>query len=214
MFLLLAVLFAYLLGSIPTAVWVGRVVKGIDVREHGSGNAGATNTLRVLGPQTAIPVLAIDILKGLLATRVIYSNLIPMPKEIYGESLMEIQLLLGIVAVIGHIFPLFAQFRGGKGVATFFGVLIGIHPLSAVISLLIFVLLVALTKYVSLGSIIVSVVYPIQLIILFKFHDELIVLFSVLIPLFVILTHRKNIGRLIRGEESKLSLKKKIDHVS
>lgn len=198
---------AYLFGSIPTAVWVGKAIKNIDVRDYGSGNAGATNTMRVLGYKIAIPVLLIDVAKGFAATQLASNTAFITSLNI--ESAIEAKLILGIVAVIGHIFPLFAGFRGGKGVATFFGVLIGIHPLSALISLILFVTVLAISKYVSLASILGAIFYPIQLLAIFGFNEQLVVVFSILIPVLVIITHRKNIARLLRGEESKINFAKR-----
>ena len=198
---------AYLFGSIPTAVWVGKAIKNIDVRDYGSGNAGATNTMRVLGYKIAIPVLLIDVAKGFAATQLASNTAFITSLTI--ESAIEAKLILGIVAVIGHIFPLFAGFRGGKGVATFFGVLIGIHPLSALISLILFVTVLAISKYVSLASILGAIFYPIQLLAIFGFNEQLVVVFSILIPVLVIITHRKNIARLLRGEESKINFAKR-----
>lgn len=204
--LIIAIFAAYVIGSVPTAVWAGKLFAGVDVREHGSGNAGATNTLRVLGPGIAIPVLLIDIAKGLLATRLVYLNF--FDTQFILSNTVETKLILGIAAVFGHILPLFANFRGGKGIATFFGVIIGIHTQSALLSLAIFILVVSLTRFVSLGSILGAVAYPIQLIFLFGMNSIYIQVFSVLIPIIVIYTHRKNIERLFKGEESKIKLAK------
>ena len=204
--LIIALFVAYVIGSIPTAVWAGKLLAGIDVREHGSGNAGATNTLRVLGPGIAVPVLLIDIAKGLLATRLVFLNF--FETGFILSNTVETQLILGIAAVVGHIFPLFASFRGGKGIATFFGIIIGIHTPSALICLGVFVLVVTLTRFVSLGSILGAVFYPIVLIFIFGMNSIFIKIFAILIPLIVIYTHRKNIDRLLKGEESKIKLAK------
>lgn len=203
MILFIAILLAYMLGSIPTAVWAGKLFAGIDVREHGSGNAGATNALRVLGPGIAVPVLLLDIAKGLLATRLVFLNVFELNSFVLS-NMDEARLILGIAAVIGHIFPLFAQFKGGKGIATFFGILIGFHFQSAMLSLGLFVIIVTITRYVSLGSILGALFYPIQLLLIFQLNSLFIQVFSILIPLMVIYTHRKNIARLLKGEESKI----------
>ncbi|HNT93716.1 MAG TPA: glycerol-3-phosphate 1-O-acyltransferase PlsY, partial [Bacteroidales bacterium] len=123
---ILAIVLAYLAGSIPSAVWAGRLFHGVDVREHGSGNAGATNTVRVLGWKTGIPVLIFDLFKGWLAA-MLPEFLQAAPEG--SETLMILQIACGLAAIIGHVFPLFAGFRGGKGVATTFGVLLALHPL-------------------------------------------------------------------------------------
>ena len=204
--IILAVILAYLIGSVPTAVWAGKLFSGIDVREHGSGNAGATNTLRILGAGIAVPVLLIDIAKGLLATRLVYLNFFETGFILSNE--VETKLFLGIAAVAGHIFPAFARLKGGKGIATFFGVIIGIHGQSALLSLGLFILIVTLFRYVSLGSIIAAIFYPIQLLLIFHLDSGLIQIFSILIPIIVVYTHRKNIDRLLKGEESKISFAK------
>ena len=199
-------LIAYLLGSIPTAVWVGKSYYGIDVRAHGSKNAGATNTFRVLGKKPGIVVLLIDVLKG--ATAVLLPYLF-LRDTIEYERLIQIQLLTAILAILGHVFPLFANFKGGKGVATSLGIIIGIHPPAAGICLAVFLLVFILSKYVSLGAIITAISFP--LLIIFLFHVESIWLrgFSILLGSVVVLTHKKNILRLVKGEESKMNLFKK-----
>jgi len=199
-------LIAYLLGSIPTAVWVGKSYYGIDVREHGSKNAGATNTFRVLGKKPGIVVLSIDVLKGASAVLLPYLFL---HQTIEYERLIQIQLLTAIVAILGHVFPLFANFKGGKGVATSLGIIIGIHPPAAGICLGVFLIVFILSKYVSLGAIITAISFP--LLIIFLFHVESIWLrgFSILLGSVVVLTHKKNILRLVKGEESKMNLFKK-----
>lgn len=200
----LAVL-AYLLGSIPSAVWVGQAMYGIDVREYGSGNAGATNTFRVLGKKAGIWVLLMDIIKGFTATcLVIY---IPEISPVFHKTwYVNIQLLLGLSAVFGHLFPLFANFKGGKGIATLFGMLIAIHYLSALACLLTFVAILLLTRIVSLSSISAALMFPISLIWVFKRHEPLFIAFGICAALMVILTHRKNINRLLSGNENKARL--------
>ena len=197
---------AYLLGSIPTSVWVGKSYYGIDVREHGSKNAGATNTFRVLGQKPGIIVLSIDILKGATAVLLPYFFL---HDKIDYERLIQIQLLTAILAILGHVFPLFANFKGGKGVATSLGIIIGIHPPAAGICLGVFLVVFILSKYVSLGAIITAISFP--LLIIFLFHVDSIWLrgFSILLGSVVVLTHKKNILRLVKGEESKMNLFKK-----
>ena len=153
MFLLLIIFLAYLIGSIPTAVWVGRKFHGIDVREHGSKNAGATNTFRVLGRKSGWFVLIIDVLKGLAA-----SSLPLIFAEDYSKNeLLLFQISTSLVCIIGHIFPVFAQFRGGKGVASALGIIIGLNPVSACISVVIFLVVFLVSRYVSLGAIITSI---------------------------------------------------------
>lgn len=203
-YLLLAALLGYLMGSVPSAVWLGKITKKIDVRHHGSGNAGATNAFRVLGWQVAIPVLLMDISKGIFAARLSYLDVLANN----GLDRVEMSLVFGLAAVLGHLFPLFARFKGGKGVATFFGVLIGAHPESAIISLAIFAIVFLLSRYVSLASIVASVLYPIQIILVYHFQENFLIVFSLLIPMIVMVTHKKNISRLLNGTENRISFSK------
>ena len=199
-------LLAYLLGSIPTAVWVGKSYYGIDVREHGSKNAGATNTFRVLGKKPGTIVLLIDVLKGALA---VLLPLFFLGNSITYERLIQIQLLTALMAIIGHVFPLFANFKGGKGVATSLGIIIGIHPQAAGICLLIFLIVFITSKYVSLGAMVTAVAFPILIIFLFQVDSIWLRGFSILLGAVVVLTHKKNIVRLMKGEENKMNLFKK-----
>lgn len=198
---------AYLLGSIPTAVWMGKLFYKTDVREHGSGNAGATNTFRTLGKGAGLAVLIIDILKGYLAVKIPWIGThwlnLPMP-ELPGMAYYE--LLLGLIAAMGHIFPVFAGFRGGKGVATLFGVLLGIDTWIALGCLGVFVVIFIIFRWVSLGSILASLAFAIAFMIVnrpYHFLDNILVC---LFPALIIITHRKNISRLLSGKEPKLSL--------
>jgi glycerol-3-phosphate acyltransferase PlsY len=199
-------LIAYLLGSIPTSVWLGKSYYGIDVREHGSKNAGATNTFRILGQKPGIIVLFIDILKGATAVLLPYFFL---QYKIDYERLIQIQLLTAILAILGHVFPLFANFKGGKGVATSLGIIIGIHPPAAGICLGVFLVVFILSKYVSLGAIITAISFPLLIIFLFNVDSIWLRGFSILLGSVVVLTHKKNILRLVKGEESKMNLFKK-----
>lgn len=196
---------AYLLGSIPTAVWVGKYFYNIDVREHGSGNAGATNVFRVLGKKAGIPVLIIDVLKGLLAVQLAYIN-----SDLEGTyRFVNLQLALGLASLAGHIFPVFASFRGGKGIATLLGIVLALMPYAALVSMAIFIFILLFTGYVSLSSMIAAIAFPLIIIFIFKVSIPSLIVFSVLIAIMVIVTHQKNIMRLIRHEESKVSLFKK-----
>jgi len=202
---ILLLLGAYLLGSIPTAVWIGKFFYKTDVREYGSGNAGATNTFRVLGKKAGIPVLVIDILKGFAAVNIAYLSH-------YTESsnqFINLQLVLGIASLVGHIFPIFASFRGGKGIATLLGIILAVHPYSAMISISIFIVVLLITKYVSLGSMMAAIAFPIIVILVFETKTPSLVIFSILIAIMVLITHQKNIERLLRREESKANLVKK-----
>ncbi|HEX8515743.1 MAG TPA: glycerol-3-phosphate 1-O-acyltransferase PlsY [Bacteroidia bacterium] len=196
---------AYLLGSIPTAVWIGKYFYRIDVREYGSGNAGATNTFRVLGKKAGVPVLLIDVLKGFAAVNLAYiSNYTP-----HSNQFINLQLVLGIASLIGHIFPIFASFRGGKGIATLLGIVLAIHMPAALIAMGIFVIVLLASSYVSLSSMIAAVLFPFIVIGIFKETVPSLVIFSILIAIMVLITHQKNIERLLRREESKAKLIKK-----
>jgi len=191
---------AYLLGSIPTAVWVGKGFYGIDIRDHGSKNAGATNTIRVLGWKAGLPVMVIDILKGFAAVTLIrfVQSLAPGT-----DQFVNFQLILGGAAVIGHIFPVFARFRGGKGVATLFGMALAISPFSTLVCAGVFILTLFLTKYVSLSSILAGFTFPLAVIVIFHTSVTSMIVFSIAVSVLLVITHQKNIGRLLRREESK-----------
>jgi glycerol-3-phosphate acyltransferase PlsY len=197
-----AVVLAYLIGSIPTAVWLGKRMYGVDVREHGSRNGGATNTFRVLGKKAGIPVLLFDIFKGWLATMGLsWLSYYTQGSELY----INLQIATGVAAIIGHIFPVFASFNGGKGVATTLGVIITLHWMAALSSMGIFVLVFLLTRYVSLGTLISAVAFPILVILIYKTSFPSLMYFSIIFSLVVIITHQKNIQRLVSNEENKIS---------
>ncbi|MEN8697262.1 MAG: glycerol-3-phosphate 1-O-acyltransferase PlsY [Bacteroidia bacterium] len=194
---------AYLIGSMPSSVWIGKAYHGLDVRDFGSGNAGATNTFRVLGTPTGIVVLFLDIVKGVTATSLIHY----IPTVEHGtEQFINLQLLFGLLSVVGHIFPVYENFKGGKGIATLFGMLIGIHYLLALACVGLFILVLLLTKYVSLSSILAAIAFPILTIFVFKRDEPLLITFGIVAAILVVLTHKKNISRLLTGEESKANL--------
>lgn len=201
-----ALIIAYLIGSIPSAVWVGKTFYGIDVREYGSGNAGATNTFRVLGKRAGIPVLIMDIAKGYLAVQLAYIWGQYLPNT---QQIVNFKLALGISALIGHIFPVYVGFRGGKGVATLLGVLTAIHPQAALICAIVFVVMFVSTNYVSLSSMTAAIAYPFIVMLVFKETIPTVNIFAMAIAILVLITHQKNIERLIKGTESKVSLLKK-----
>jgi len=203
---LLFVLLAYLTGAFPSAVWVGKTFYRIDVREFGSGNAGATNTFRVLGKKAGIPVLIMDIFKGWLSVNYI-SFLTNIPQS--AEAVFETQLAFGIAAVIGHLFPIYTGFRGGKGIATLLGLLIGLHAVAALYSILVFVVVFLISKYVSLGSILASIAFPVLVILILGSTNVSLNLFAFFVPILSLITHQKNIERLLRGEETKVKFAKK-----
>lgn len=197
---------AYLLGSIPTAVWIGKAKYGIDVREHGSKNAGATNTFRVLGKKAGITVLTIDILKGFTAS---FLPFVFNVGEWQSDRLITTQILASFMAVIGHVFPVFASFKGGKGVATSLGVIIGVHPPAAGICIGVFLLVFIVSQYVSLGAICAAVSFPTSVYLLVGTASIWLIGFSVLLAIVVIIAHRKNIRRLLGGNENKMNLFKR-----
>ncbi|MBK9284514.1 MAG: glycerol-3-phosphate 1-O-acyltransferase PlsY [Sphingobacteriaceae bacterium] len=200
--IILFIALAYLIGSIPTAVWIGKRFYGIDVREFGSGNAGATNTFRVLGRKAGIPVLLIDIFKGALA--VILSRFAGL--EIGSDEFINLQLGLGVAAILGHIFPVFAGFRGGKGVATILGIVICILPVATSISLLIFLVVLFSSRIVSLSSMLAGISFPIILNIVLNNTNPILTTFSIIVALMLLVTHRKNIVRLLSKKENKIQL--------
>jgi len=203
---LLALACAYLLGSIPSAVWIGKALYGIDVREYGSGNAGATNTFRVLGKKAGIPVLLLDILKGYLALQLVLlvGNYLPGTQQY-----INFKLALGIAALLGHIFPVFAGFRGGKGVATLLGILVGVQPVAAIICTVIFLVMLIATGYVSLGSISAAIAYPFIIMLVLNETIPTVNIFAMSVAILVLITHQKNIERLLRGSESKVAFLRK-----
>ncbi len=207
---------SYLMGSIPSAIWVGKIFKGVDVREHGSGNAGTTNTFRVLGVPFGITVFVMDFMKGFVPSfwlSALAFTLIEAPfNGPLAPPLWDVEAFLkiscGLFAVVGHMFPIFANFKGGKGAATACGMLFGVEPISISISAAIFVIVILVTKYVSLASMLSSFFYPITLLIM-KYGlgfdvDGSIIIFSVLVASGIIYRHKSNIQRLKDGTESKV----------
>ena len=204
--LTILLIISYLTGSLPSSIIISRVAKNIDIRDHGSGNAGATNTFRVLGKKAGFPVLFLDIFKGWLSVKLILliSNTYPLSPELFFEN----QLAFGISAVVGHLFPVYTGFRGGKGIATMLGILIGIQPYAALFSFCIFFVVFLISRYVSLGSIFASIAFPFFVILFLHSTNESLNLFSIFIPVLSLITHQKNIERLIRGEETKVKFGK------
>ena len=196
---------AYLLGSLPFSVWVGKVFFHTDVREHGSGNAGATNTWRVLGWKAGLPVLLLDIGKGLSAT---YLPYLSASFASDPDFLLWGRILCGMAAALGHIYPLFAGFRGGKAVATLLGIILGLMPLAAAGSLMVFIIFLLVFRMVSLSSILAATLLPLIIFLLPGTGQMPLIIFFGLITVLVIFTHRKNIKRIIMGEESKIRFKR------
>ena len=205
---LLVIVLAYLIGSIPTSVWVSKGFFQIDIREYGSGNAGATNTYRILGPRWGTLVMVVDMLKGIAAVKLAFL----LPHYIDNPiQLVNLQIGLGLAAVLGHIFPVWAEFRGGKGVATLFGMVLGIQPNVALCCVGVFLLVLFLTRYISLSSILASIAFPVFILVIFNEPEHLYRIFAIAVALMVLLTHQKNIGRLFKGSESKVPILKHRD---
>ena len=198
-------LIAYLLGSIPTSVWIGKMFYKKDVRDEGSGNAGATNTIRVLGVKAGIPVIIVDILKGYLAVWLMQYFI---PENWTGETSIYLEIIAGLCAVFGHAWPIFAGFRGGKGVATLFGAGLALYGWAVVVPLLVFVVTIALTRIVSLGSLLAGLSFPFVVFYIFQIAHPGLVGLAIFAALFIIWTHRKNVGRLVRGEENRFAFRK------
>ena len=212
-FVSVGLVIAYLLGAVPSAVWYGKSFYNTDVRDFGSGNAGATNTFRVLGKKAGSIVMAADILKGFVATSL--PKLIAQYVEVSSSELILLQIAFGIAAVIGHIFPVYTQFKGGKGVASLLGMVLAINPAAGGVCVLTFLVVFVITRYVSVGSMTAGLVYA-SLMFVSSFNPEGLLamkIFGVATACLLIYTHRKNISRLINNEESRanLSFKKKSD---
>lgn len=209
---------SYLLGSIPSAIWLGKLTKGIDIREHGSGNMGTTNTFRVLGKPAGMTVFFLDFLKGFVASFFISMLAWELFDGPFSPPNWDVDAFLkitcGVTAVIGHMFPVFVKFKGGKGAATACGMLFGIEPISIGISFSVFLITILLTRYVSLASILSSFLYPINLLVMRlifgmeKTVDWSMIVFGAIIASGIIFKHKSNISRLLAGTESKVGSSK------
>ncbi len=219
MFLLaIIVILSYLVGSVPTGIIVSKFAKGIDIRNHGSGNAGGTNVMRILGWKHGSLVILLDTLKGALAVVVVarlYFGPLPFANVSPFDDFTLVQIIAGISAVIGHVWTVFAGFRGGKGIATGLGMLLMLITVEMLIAVGVFILVVTISKYVSLGSLIATISIPVSLILRENvFHEHIngyntILPFVIFLTIFIIYTHRKNVVKIFNGTESKLSFKKK-----
>jgi len=199
---------AYLMGSFSSAVWIGKWFYNTDVRTQGSGNAGATNTIRVLGTKAGVIVMILDIVKawGAVMLATVFAG-----NRLDESQLIDYQIVVGALAVLGHVFPVFTGFKGGKGVASLVGVVIALY--SPYIFLLVlgwFALVFIITRYVSLASVTASVLFAILAIFVFHEQNTYLIILAAMIAVFIPVTHHKNIKRLLKGEESKLTFKKKV----
>ncbi|MEI6899001.1 MAG: glycerol-3-phosphate 1-O-acyltransferase PlsY [Bacteroidota bacterium] len=205
-YIIIEIILAYMIGSIPTAVWVGKGFYKIDVRQHGSGNAGATNVIRVLGYKAGIPVLLFDVFKGWFAVQLMKI----FPHEfLSADAQIYLMITLAICAFLGHVFPLFAGFRGGKGVGTLAGVGIAFFPIALLIVLVIFIFTLTVTRYVSLSSILGGLSFPLIVVFITGESNPGLIGLSILVAVFIPLTHWKNIKRLLKGEEKRFDFKRK-----
>jgi acyl phosphate:glycerol-3-phosphate acyltransferase len=206
--IIIAITAAYLLGSIPSSVWYGIGYFGIDVRKYGSGNAGATNTFRVLGKRAGTVVMLIDVMKGWTATSL--ASLLFYLSAIGETELLMYKILFGIVAIVGHIFPVFVNFKGGKGIATLLGMVLAIHPELASVCITIFILTLVASQYVSLSSILATLAFPVlSWLGLFGQPEPLLVVFGFTMFVLVVITHQKNIIRLLNGNENRVNIFRK-----
>ena len=202
------IILAYLIGSIPSSLIVSRSQFNIDIRDYGSGNAGATNTFRVLGSKWGTLVMIMDMLKGLIAVKLA----LLLPYYIGNEfERTNFQIGLGLAAVLGHIFPIWAEFRGGKGVATLFGLIISISPWTALSCVGVFLVVLYLTRFVSLSSILASMAFPVFILVVFNVDNIAYRIFAIAVALLVVMTHQKNIGRHLSGVENKVPIFKNRD---
>lgn len=196
---------AYLIGSVPTSLIIGRYYYKTDVRKYGSKNSGATNTLRVLGMKAGFSVLIIDMMKGIGATQLAWFL---FNQE--DSQFLHFQILFGAAAVIGHIFPLWASFKGGKGIATLFGVIFSLSPVAGLLCVLAFIVITSISHFVSLASIITMLLLPFFFYVILKERDILLLVFSFSTFLLTVITHRNNIRRIFSGKENSFSFRKRI----
>jgi glycerol-3-phosphate acyltransferase PlsY len=213
--LAIVIVLSYIVGSIPTSIIVSRLMRGFDIRQHGSGNAGGTNVLRVLGWKIGMGVILFDLFKGVVATifvaRLFWDPSLPFQNRTPFEDFTVVQIICGMAAIMGHIWTLFAGFRGGKGVATGAGMLLALAPVEFAVAILIFAAVFSSSRYVSLGSIAGAVAFPLTMFFrenIFKVDIQgyhTLIFFATGTSLLLIYTHRENIKRLIRGTENKLT---------
>ena len=200
---IILIILAYIIGSIPTAVWVSKSVFGIDIRDYGSGNAGATNSFRVLGSKWGSFVMLVDVTKGVIATSLYILIPFYLTNELARTNFM---IALGMAAVLGHILPIFANFRGGKGVATLLGMALAIQPMVALLCLVVFLITLLSTRFVSLSSMFAGVAFMVLILFIFNEKETIYRLFAIIVAMMVVVTHQKNISRLIKGTENKVPI--------
>lgn len=216
--LIVVVILSYLVGSIPTSIIVSKMVKGIDIRHHGSGNAGGSNVFRILGWKYGLLVILLDALKGVIAVLLVsrlYFGSFPFPNATPFDDFTLVQIIAGIAAVLGHIWTVFAGFKGGKGIATGLGFLVSIVTIDMLLGLVVFAIVVAVSKYISLGSLSAAVSVPLFMIIrenifgvdISGYHT--ILPFTIFLAFLVMYTHKANLTRIFSGNENKISLSKK-----
>ena len=207
MLIVIVIVLAYLIGSIPTAVWLGRHFHKVDIRDFGSGNAGATNTFRILGKKLGWIVLICDVSKGIVASTLpfFFSSFFLE----YKDEVLILQLCASFSAVIGHVFPIFANFRGGKGVATSLGIIFGVNPFAAAICIALFLIVFFSFRFVSLGAITAAIAFP--FISYFGLNEDarIMIIFTIVLSALVIIAHRNNFARLLKGNENKIEIRKK-----
>ncbi|MEA1876229.1 MAG: glycerol-3-phosphate 1-O-acyltransferase PlsY [Bacteroidota bacterium] len=196
---------AYVLGSIPTAVWIGKWFYNTDVREQGSGNAGFSNALRVFGPKVGIPVLIIDVAKGFAAVKLASLTFL----EEGSIALQLVPVIYGILAFIGHLVPILARFKGGKGVATGLGMILALFPMGAALGIGVFLIVIFSFRMMSLGSMLGSISLPITVFLTYKTEKPVLLIFSLFISLMILYTHRSNIKRILQGTENRIWFRKK-----
>jgi len=206
--LLIIIVVSYLLGSFPTSIIFGKLFRGIDIRDYGSGNAGGTNAFRVMGWKIGVSVMVIDVAKGLIATVLV--------SQIRMDSIslapVYLQIIAGFSAVIGHIWTIFAGFHGGKGVGTAAGMLIGLYPIAFIFVFIIFLIVLFSTRYVSVSSMTAAISLPIVLLVLDALgrpYKPPLLILSIIIAILIVFTHRSNIKRLMAGNENRVTFKKK-----
>ncbi|GAB4295698.1 MAG: glycerol-3-phosphate 1-O-acyltransferase PlsY [Marinilabiliales bacterium] len=203
---IISIVLAYLLGAIPTSVWIGKMFYNVDIRNQGSGNAGATNTFRILGYKAGIPVLIFDVFKGWAAVNLTYLYSI-YPTD--SQDFINLRLYMGFAAVFGHIFPVYVGFRGGKGVATLIGIGLALLPYPTLCSIAFFIPVFLIFRYVSLGSILSGISFVFFTAFVFPEKELQYLIFAITISVLLIITHHENIQRLLKGEEKKMSFFKR-----